>query len=255
MAVIHTAATLKEQLAAMGVAPNDTLLVHSSLKSVGKVEGRGEGLLAAMEEHLKDGLLVLPTLTFKTVGRDQPVYSVTDTPSCVGALTELFRRRPGVVRSWHPTHSVAAFGKDAAAFVAGHENFETPCARYSPWGRLWDRKAKILFVGVDITCNTTLHGAEEWVGVPGRIFPYRILLRVKTPDGRVLGVPSRLHADSASQYYGKLEGIFLERGIMRRGRLGDASCALLEADPMIRLVIGLLGRDLYLFSHDRIPDL
>jgi aminoglycoside 3-N-acetyltransferase len=253
MSQAYSAVQLQDQLADMGISGGDTLLIHSSLKSVGQVEGRGEGLLGALEDYFRDGLLVLPTMTFRYVDRERPIFSVLDTPSCVGTLTELFRKRDGVVRSWHPTHSVAAHGPDAAEFVAGHELFDTPCARQSPWGKLWDRKAKILFVGVDLCNNTALHGVEEWVGVPGRLRMDRILLRVKTPSGRMVDVPSRLHADAASQYYGKLEGIFLKEGIMRCGRLGEASCSLLETDPMIRLVRRFLERDLYLFSHDKIP--
>jgi aminoglycoside N3'-acetyltransferase len=34
----------------------------------------------------------------------------------IGGLTELFLKLPGVVRSWHPTHSVAALGKEAHEF-------------------------------------------------------------------------------------------------------------------------------------------
>lgn len=228
----------------MGVKAGDVLLVHSSLKSVGSVEGGADGLLAAMEGALKEGLLVLPTLSYSTIGPGNPVFSVNDTPSCVGALTEAFRKRAGVARSWHPTHSVAASGRDAPAFVAGHERFDTPCARESPWGRLLDRKGKILFLGVSIDCNTTLHGVEEWANVPGKITDAPEALKILTPDGRLLDRPSRRHIPDASFHYGKLKDVFLKEGVMVAGRLGDAACFLADVAAMVGLVMRYLQRDI-----------
>src|SRR6266571_3397586 len=47
-----------------------------------------------------------------------------------------FRRGPEVVRSLHPTHSVAVSGNKADAIVAGHHAAETPCGRPTPYGKL-----------------------------------------------------------------------------------------------------------------------
>ena len=38
-------------------------------------------------------------------------FSNKDTPSCVGLITETFRKIDGVFRTNHPTHSVAIRGK------------------------------------------------------------------------------------------------------------------------------------------------
>ena len=70
---------------------------------------------------MEPGLLVLPTHTWSYINAENPRFYVDDSPSCVGILTELFRKRPGVVCSLHPTHSVAALGKDAEDFIAGNE--------------------------------------------------------------------------------------------------------------------------------------
>ena len=47
-------------------------------------------------------------------------------PATAGTLPERFRRWPGVRRSLHPTHSVAARGPQAARLLEGHEKSETP---------------------------------------------------------------------------------------------------------------------------------
>ena len=78
---------------------------------------------------------MLPTHTWSYINADNPKFYVDQSPSCVGILPELFRKRPGVVRSSHPTHSVAALGQDAKAFTNDDHRFDTPCARGSAWGR------------------------------------------------------------------------------------------------------------------------
>src|SRR5690554_8160890 len=105
---MFTKEELKEQIAALGIQPTDTLLIHSSMKAVGEVEGGADTVLDAFSEYLKEGLLILPTHTWAQMNSEYNVFDVVNEPSCVGILTELFRKRPGVVRSWHPTHSVAA---------------------------------------------------------------------------------------------------------------------------------------------------
>ena len=162
---MHTLATLKSDLSAMGIPSDGTLLVHSSMKAIGAVDGGADSVLDAFSEYMANGLLVLPTHTWDHVNAGNPLYSVTETASCVGILTELFRKRPGVIRSHHPTHSVAALGRDAVAFTAGDAYLQTPCNRYGPWGRLLDRRATLLFIGVDLTKNTYMHGVEEWLNI------------------------------------------------------------------------------------------
>ena len=49
------------------------------------------------------------------------IYDPAETPSRVGSVTNLFRRRPGAVRSLQPTHSVAAIGNRAEEFCQAPE--------------------------------------------------------------------------------------------------------------------------------------
>ena len=65
------------------------------------------------------GVLAVPTHTWATVNDKQPVFHEVYSPSHVGTLTNVLRRRPGAVRSLHPTHSVAALGDRAVRFVPG----------------------------------------------------------------------------------------------------------------------------------------
>jgi aminoglycoside 3-N-acetyltransferase len=124
---MYTKQNLLTHLTQLGIDPSGTLMVHLSYKSIGEVDGRADTVLDAFMEYMKDGLLVLPGHTWDNVNKHNPVMDVLHTPTCVGAATELFRKRPGVHRSLHATHSLLAFGGDAEAFVSGEEKIMTPC--------------------------------------------------------------------------------------------------------------------------------
>lgn len=253
---MHTMASLAADLRRAGIRDNDTLLVHSSFKSIGEVCGGAETVVELFISYPGTrGLVVFPTLSFSTVNSESPVFDVRRTPCVTGILPELFRRHPGVKRSLHPTHSLAAFGADAAEFVSGHEQFDTPCAEKSPWGKLRDRNAKILFIGTGIGCNTLLHGVEEWVGVPEMFTPDRQELTVIDDDGRRIPVPSHRHVGAHSRYYAAMRDAFVLGGALRRVTFGDADCDLLEVVPTVNIVTEKLRENPRLFTEEwnRIP--
>ena len=89
-------------------------MVHSSFKSIGEVEGGADTVVDALMEYFSEGLLMMPTHTWKQMGEQYPVFNPQTEEACVGIIPNRFRIREGVVRSLHPTHSIAAYGKGAA---------------------------------------------------------------------------------------------------------------------------------------------
>jgi aminoglycoside 3-N-acetyltransferase len=248
---MYTKETLLRDLENMGIDKNGTLLVHSSMKSIGQVDGGADTVLDVLSEYMKDGLLVLPTHTWSYINESNPKFNVKDSAVCVGILPELFRKRPGVFRSLHPTHSVAALGKDAEEFTCGDELFDTPCARGSSWGKLLDRKAAIMLLGVDLTRNTFMHGVEEWVDIPGRISDEPEQLYVVLEDGREISVPSRRHCGEPwSEYFWKVEGMFEKNKVMHKGKFGDAEVRLCDAAGITDILFQMLEINPDLFSDN-----
>lgn len=247
---MYTKQDLLNDLKNLGINRKGTLLVHSSMKSIGEVEGGADTVLDALSEYMEDGLLVLPTHTWSYINADNPRFYVDKSPSCVGILTELFRKRPGVVRSLHPTHSVAALGKDAEEFTAGDEKFDTPCARGSCWGKLLDREATIMLLGVDLTKNTFIHGVEEWMGIPGRLTDTHEQLYTVLPDGREIPVPSRRHIGTPSEHFWKVEEIFEKNKVMYKGKFGDATVRICDTVKMADLLFKMLEVKPDLFSDN-----
>lgn len=250
---MHTQQSLLDQLHQLGIDGRGTLFVHSSMKSMGEVEGGADTVLDALTDYMKDGLLVLPTHTWSTINASNPMFHVESSPCCVGILPELFRKQPGVVRSWHPTHSVAAIGQDAVAFTKNDHLYDTPCARGSAWGKLLDRKATILLVGVDLKRNTFIHGVEEWVDIPGRLTDEHEQLYTVLPDGTEISVPSRRHCGlSWSEHFWKVDEVLQRKGAMRLGKLGDAVVRVCDAAMVEEIITEMLRANPDLFS-DNLP--
>lgn len=241
--------SLQMDLASMGLAPTDTVLLHTSMKRIGDVEGGADAVLDALMAYFSPGLICFPALSWTVLEKKPAVFDVKNTQSIVGLLPEMFRRRPGVVRSHNPTHSVCAYGKDAAAFVHEENPGGTPCGIDSPWHRLMDRDAKILMIGCDLTACTFLHGVEEWCGVAnriGRLVRYTLILE----DGTEKIRQSSSHCASPSENYGKIEPGLRKAGIARDHSFGAAPTILMNARSLYHYAAQCLRQNPHLFDEE-----
>lgn len=243
----YTKDYLKQQLREAGLQGTDTVLIHSSMKAVGEVEGGADAVLDAWMEYFAQGLLLLPTHTWAQMSGEHSVYDPKSEESCVGLLTNMFRQRPGVVRSLHPTHSVAAYGKAAAAYVAGEENCNTPCTPGGCYDRLRQVKGKILLVGVGHERNTFIHSVEEVLNVPNRLTDRPVLFQVVMPDGSRKPVYMRKHYNvmqpHISEDFVKLEQAFYDTDAAKKVKFGAADCILCDAERVFEVTRFCLAPD------------
>ena len=271
---------LQDQLESMGLKGDETILIHSSMKSIGEVDGGADTVLDAWMEYFKDGLLLLPTHTWKTVNADNPVYNPQTTPSCVGLLTNMFMKRDGVIRSLHPTHSMAGYGKSAAEYLAGEEYNNTPCTPGGCYDRLKDAGGKVLLVGVGHERNTYIHSVEEVLNVPNRLsdMPMELVIELlkEDEDNKNKKLPYYNRADGwkkcidsnggydnnnklcrkvyvrkhynaqqphISEDFVKLNQIFLDSGVVKKVKFGDADSLLCDAKEMFNVVRHVIAPD------------
>ena len=155
----------------LGLKSNDTVIIHSSLKSFGYVDGGAEAVIAAFKEVLSEGTLCFPALRQKDFGKSYRNWDINNTPSDVGFLSETFRKMDGVLRSDQETHSVTAIGVNAEFITSGHRNGKPRVCLYgehafsytSPWQRICDIGGKVVFIGVPLKVNTMKHLVESTV--------------------------------------------------------------------------------------------
>lgn len=171
---------IASELADLGVSPGDTLLVHSSLSSLGWVTAGQPAVVDALMEVLTaEGTLVMPTHSPQytdparwrnppvpddwedVIRTERPPYRREVTPTKgVGAIPECFRTYPDARRSRHPSYSFAAWGREAEAIVAD-QSYDHGMGEESPLAEVYDRDGTILMLGTDHDTNTSLHLAEH----------------------------------------------------------------------------------------------
>lgn len=237
---------LKQQLFQMGILPTDTVLIHTSLKAVGDVENGAEGFLDAFCEYLSEGLLLVPTHTWDSVNRENPVYDVRASVPCIGTVPKIAAFRPDGIRSLHPTHSIWAHGKGAEDYVRGEENASSPGPVGFCWDRLASAGAKILLIGVEHDRNTFIHAIDERAALPDRIGkdPYQITIIDR--EGNTYIRPMHPHLCSktsdVSQFYVNFEKPLVALGAQQEGRLGNARVRLVDAKRCQEVILRIYAR-------------
>jgi len=158
-----------------GMEKGDIVLVHSSLKR----------LLIKLKDVF--GVLVTPKLIYdsliKTLGDDGtlvlPLYNFdfpksqyfnfNETPSQMGALTEIGRTRKNAIRTGHPIYSFSVVGKLSNEFKAIDN--KSGYGADSPFAKLRELNGKIAVIGLsDQNSMTSYHFVEEQNVVDYRYF-------------------------------------------------------------------------------------
>lgn len=227
------AAELSRAFAEAGIERGDSILVHSSLSSLGWVEGGADAAVQSLVDSVGwRGTVLFPTLTGRREDSpaNPPVFDARQTPCWTGAIPEAARHRPYAVRSLHPTHSVAAMGEHADWFASGHELARTPCGFGSPYDKLADLGGKIVLVGVTQSVNTSYHMAEEIAGVPYVVQDEPLDVVMTDMGGRPVRIrDTRLHRWGAKRDYDSLEMQMIDLGICHIRRVGDAEVRIIDA--------------------------
>ena len=215
----------------VGVREGDGVFAHISMSALGEVEGGSDTMLDAFEEAVgPQGTVALPA--FPLAGgmheylATDPVFDVRETPSRMGAVTEAFRRRPGVRRSLHPTHSVAASGPAAEEVVREHADADTPFGAGTPFAAMIERDFVQVWLGTGIRIFTLYHSFECLrAGFPIDVFEAEaVAARCVDEEGRERVVRTLVHDPGVSgRKDDRREGMLqhlLATGAVRRAPLG-----------------------------------
>jgi aminoglycoside N3'-acetyltransferase len=157
-----------------------TVCLHSSLRSLGRMEDGADGAIAAFLEA--GCTLIVPAFTYASEidappgfllernaqpppGSHDPAepYRPDGNPISreMGAIPARLLGRPGTVRGNHPLNSFAGLGPRAAEILAG----QAPLDVYAPFRSLSaDPQAVLVLAGVGLTRATAIHYAEERAG-------------------------------------------------------------------------------------------
>jgi aminoglycoside 3-N-acetyltransferase len=153
--------TLRRTLDKLIDSRPELMLMHSSLSTCGRFTAGPNRVLDTLRDYV--GTLVLVTHSYNYPEAPEklgPVFDRGNTPSKSGHLTNLFWQRPGVLRSIHATHSLAAHGSRAAEITADHYRWDSPTGPGTPYMRLIAQKSSAMMFGVSFAYYTFFHSAE-----------------------------------------------------------------------------------------------
>ncbi len=223
--------------------PGDSLIVHSSLRSVGWVEGGPDAVIDAMLEAIGPaGNLMLPAFNY-TRPLPDPCYDPAETPCRTGIIPETGRKRGDALRSLSPTHSVAVIGPRAEELTAGHLETRT-FGVDSPLDRLIDLSGRILMLGVGQTSNSALHVAEEHAQRPKA--PWEDgelpLVKIRMPNGEMIDHQIDT-SPSCSAGFGAAEPVLRTAGAIKDVQVGNAKCQLVDGKLLRSSILQLIQED------------
>ena len=213
----------------LGVAPGQVVMMHSSLSSVGHVSGGPNTIIDALLAVLgKRGTLVMPSFNHGSA----EVYNKATSRSISGAIPDAFWRRPGVHRSNHPSHAVAAFGPKATEITAGHVEAGIWTAQ-SPIARLAGLGGFVLSLGVTHTSSTAYHVGE--LSVPcGCIDPVGGRFQTVEASGLVREIPGLAWRSKPCLVNPEKLNTTLSRNpAQKSGTVGQAQATLVPASLVI----------------------
>ena len=212
-----------EALKSFGAFKSDLLFVHSSLSACGSIDEGPQTVVNALRSWITDrAALAMPTHTWSYPDKTgvAPVYDYQSTPSVVGTITNFYWRQQGIVRSLHPSHSLACSGADAQKLLAGHENFATPCGVGTPYHQIAQGNSSLLMFGATMDSYTLFHTAEDEAQVGYLYVPAQVTLRTKEPDGSVRSLQMWRQDMSITRRFEETTDWLAERKLLVRRKLG-----------------------------------
>ena len=214
---------IREALQSYGAFKADLLFVHSSLSACGSIEGGPAAVIGALRSWIGDrAALALPTHTWSYPDATgvAPVFDYRATPSVVGTITNHYWRESGVVRSQHPSHSLACSGPGAEELCRDHELRETPCGKGTPYMKIAEGNSSVLMFGATMDSYTLYHTAEDAADVSYLYMPQQFTLRTKTANDVVRELQMWRQDMGVARRFAATADWLAEQGLLIRRKLG-----------------------------------
>lgn len=237
--MIVTREDVARELHKAGVNRGDNLLVHSSMSSLGWVEGGPDAVIDGILDVIEpDGTAMVPTFNYWAT----EIFDPQITPGLTGAVSEALRRRSTAVRSLHPTHSVAAIGRRASEFTSNHD-VAGALRLDSPVDRLAKANGWVVLLGVRHDSNSTVHVGEAYAKPWYLGFPFtaddpecaKIVDHGSIREVKLVGLQS-----GCSVAFNAIELPLRRDAAIIDFKIGNAMCQLMRGQTIIDKTVELI---------------
>ena len=228
----------------IGLVENDVVLIHSSFKSFGGVEGGPQTVIDALISTLGNGgTLIVPRFNFDFSTHNTP-WDIRTTPSQTGIISEFARKDPRSLSVFHPIYSFSIIGKHGKELVK--HRYKGSYSKDSIFHKLRILDAKILQIDKVYKGTTMFHYVEEMLGVDYRYF--------KNFTGIVTDENGRSYEDIFNIYVldwkrnfftdiQPIGKILEEKGVMKIDRIGNATTWYMKAEDMYRVTADAIKKN------------
>jgi aminoglycoside 3-N-acetyltransferase len=260
---MHSRLELANGFRELGVAASATLMVHASVRAVGRIAGGPDQIHLALKDAVtSQGTLMMYASCpahYDEVGRGNlspdaerelieklPAFdsSTARAQRENGALVELLRTFPGSMVNNHVARFVV-WGKQAAHLIS-HQPWNYALGHGSALDRFVQLDGKILLIGCDHDTVTFLHYAEHIVDISDKR-----VVKFKVPVGDAGGgrvwrdmeefdTSERAHANWPDRFFARLVDTYLARTDNHGSIVGDARCFLLDSRPFLEFVLPVM---------------
>lgn len=255
----NTVSSLVNDFKSIGIKNGMTLLVHSSLSSLGWVCGGPVAVILALEKVLtENGTLVMPTHSsdysdpaewcnppvpeswWDIIRNEMPLFDKDLTPTReMGKIAETFRKQNGVIRSNHPGLSFAAWGKNKE-YILQDEHYDYSLNEKSPLGRIYELDGNVLLLGVDYSSNTSLHLAEYKANYIGK---KNIKIRLPVFANNKKSWKYFDDIDISSDDFNEIGSSFEKENTVITGNIGNAKIKLLNQKNLVDYTKGWMEKN------------
>jgi len=253
---------------ALGFEPGDTVLVYSSLKSLGYVEDGPRTVIKALYQAVSPGGTIafpayfMPAGTmYETCKLKDYVFDPRVHGTNLGQIPKEFLQFPGVERSLHPTHSVSALGRNARYLTEAHHLASSTFGKGSPWDRLIEINGKVCGIGIPMAPGGLYHPLEDFLGdsfpLPVRMQETHYL-RCRNRSGEIIEVPivplapeflpRRIDHKSRGDLRDYFWQEFTRAGLLRVGQVGEARTWWIQAQEYFNHLIQLAQEGITIYS-------
>ena len=261
---MYTLEDLKSHIKALGIKDDDYIVIHTSLKSVGKIDDSkksgAEVLIEALRLSVENGLLAIPSFTYSNI-RETPIFDRRNTMPCVGAVPTVAVKLANeahdkgdntCIRSFNLSHSVVAFGKDAYEFTKDEVRADRPMPEYGCYGNLLRKNGKILLIGVGLTSCSFIHYIDARMAEKASDpYPITAIDYDGTKYSRFARNVCAPKSSAPSRYYGQYELYLRDAGAVNYGKIGDADTMICDMRMMSDIITDMHKNGFYLVTEDR----
>lgn len=240
---VLTKRQLKDAFSRMNVNAGKTVLVHSSYKSLGTIEGGPQAVIDVLIELIgTQGTLLFPTFNF-TSWTETHYFDVRHTPSEMGILTEMARNRSEFKRTKHPIYSFVVAGPLQDDFCSiDSEHCYGPGSVFE---LIYEKNTLMLSLGLSFNDTFSLtHHAEKMSGActyrydksfSGIYIGYKQAPSLKTYSMMVRDILKGVKTDIIPAM-----NKMVDDGIIFEASIGDTLCHFSYSKPFLEQLVKII---------------